>query len=83
VNARICFDYGSLPPMRRIAQLPLWVRLPVQALLFALTFVVLALVLSGEPFKLTRLLVLVAAYLGVSLVFLATERFWRGRIGPR
>ena len=83
MNARICFDYGSLPPMRRIARTPLWVRLPIQALLFAITFTVLSVLISGDDFRLTRILVLSALYLAVSVVFLATERFWRRRIGPR
>ena len=83
MNARISFDYGSLPPMRRIARIPLWARLPIQALLFAITFTALSVLISGDDFRLTRILVLSALYLGVSLVFLATERFWRRRIGPR
>jgi hypothetical protein len=83
VNARIRFDYGSLPPMRRIAGIPLWVRLPLQALLFALTFTVLSVLISGDDFRVTRILTLSALYLGVSLVFLATERFFRRRIRPR
>ena len=32
---------------------------------------------------LTRILALSALYLGVSVVFLAIERFWRRRLGPR
>jgi hypothetical protein len=69
--------------MRRIAGIPLWVRLPIQALLFALTFTVLSVLISGDAFRLTRILALSALYLGVSLVFLATERFFRRRIRPR
>jgi hypothetical protein len=69
--------------MRRIARFPLWVRLPIQALLFAITFTALSVLISGDDFRLTRILALSALYLGVSLVFLATERFWRRRIGPR
>ena len=69
--------------MRRIAQLPLWARLLAQALLFAITFVALSVLISGAHFKLTRFLVLVALYLGVSVVFLASERFWRRRMRPR
>jgi hypothetical protein len=83
VNARISPDYGSLPPVRRIARIPLWVRLPIQALLFAITFTALSVLVSGDAFRFTRVLLLTALYLVVSLVFLATERFWRRRIRPR
>jgi hypothetical protein len=69
--------------MRRIARFPLWVRLPIQALLFAITFTALSVLISGDDVRLTRILALSALYLGLSLVFLATERFWRRRIGPR
>ena len=69
--------------MRRIAGIPLWVRLPIQALLFAITFAALSVLISGDDFTLTRILVLSALYLGVSLVLLASERFWRRRIRPR
>jgi hypothetical protein len=69
--------------MRRIAGIPLWVRLPIQALLFAITFVALSVLVSGDDFKLSRVLLLTALYLVVSLVFLATERFWRRRMERR
>ena len=69
--------------MRRIARFPLWVRLPIQALLFAITFTALSVLLSNDDFRLTRILVLSALYVGVSVAFLAVERFWRRRIGPR
>ena len=69
--------------MRRIAWFPLWVRLPIQALLFAITFTALSVLSSDDDFRLTRILALSALYLGVSVVFLAIERFWRRRIGPR
>jgi amino acid permease len=69
--------------MRRIARFPLWVRLPIQALLFAITFTALSVLSSNDDFRLTRILALSALYLGVSVVFLAIERFWRRRLGPR
>jgi len=69
--------------MRRIARVPLWVRLPIQALLFAVTFTALSVLTSDDGFRLTRILVLSALYLGASVAFLAAERFWRRRIGPR
>ena len=69
--------------MRRIARFPLWVRLPIQALLFAITFTALSVLSSDDDFRLTRILALSALYLGVSVVFLAIERFWRRRIRPR
>jgi hypothetical protein len=69
--------------MRRIAQIPLWVRLPIQALLFAITFSALSVLISGDDFRLTRILALTVLYLGLSVAFLAVERFWRRRIGPR
>jgi hypothetical protein len=69
--------------MRRIARFPLWVRLPIQALLFAITFTALSVLISDDDFRLTRILVLSALYVGVSVAFLAAERFWRRRIGPR
>jgi hypothetical protein len=69
--------------MRRIAQIPLWVRLPIQALLFAITFSALSVLISGDDFRLTRILTLTVLYLGLSVAFLAAERFWRRRIGPR
>jgi amino acid permease len=69
--------------MRRIARFPLWVRLPIQALLFAITFTALSVLSSDDDFRLTRILALSALYLGVSVVFLAIERFWRRRLGPR
>jgi hypothetical protein len=69
--------------MRRIARFPLWVRLPIQALLFAITFTALGVLSSDDDFRLTRILALSALYLGVSVVFLAIERFWRRRLGPR
>lgn len=69
--------------MRRIARFPLWVRLPIQALLFAITFTALSVLSSDDDFRLTRILALSALYLGVCVVFLAIERFWRRRLGPR
>ena len=69
--------------MRRIARFPLWVRLLIQALLFGITFTALSVLSSDDDFRLTRILALSALYLGVSVVFLAIERFWRRRIGPR
>ena len=69
--------------MRRIVRFPLWVRLPIQALLFAITFTALSVLISDDDFRLTRILVLSALYLAVSVAFLAAERFWRRRIGPR
>ena len=69
--------------MRRIARFPLWVRLPIQALLFAITFTALSVLVSNDDFRLTRILALSALYVGVSVAFLAVERFWRRRIGPR
>ena len=69
--------------MRRIARFPLWVRLPIQALLFGITFTALSVLSSDDDFRLTRILALSALYLAVSVVFLAIERFWRRRIGPR
>jgi hypothetical protein len=69
--------------MRRIAQIPLWVRLPIQALLFAITFSALSVLISGDDFRLTRILALTVLYLGLSVAFLGVERFWRRRIGPR
>jgi hypothetical protein len=69
--------------MRRIVRIPLWVRLPIQALLFAITFSALSVLISADDFRLTRILALSVLYLGLSVAFLAAERFWRRRIGPR
>jgi hypothetical protein len=82
VNARISFDYGSLP---RCAGSPGFRSgfASIQALLFAITFTALSVLISDDDFRLTRILVLSALYVGVSVAFLAAERFWRRRIGPR
>ena len=70
-------------PMRRIARFPLWVRLPIQALLFGITFTALSVLSSDDDFRLTRILALSALYLARQSRVPRIERFWRRRIRPR
>ena len=64
-------------PDAGLKRFPRRVRLPLDALVFALVLTGLSAATNDAPFTLTRIAALAALYVAVSLVFDASVRLWR------